>query len=73
MIEKGTFAWDSEQTDTPVLRNINLKIEENQLVAVVGTVGTGKSSLISAFLGEMYKLNGRVNTKVNNVNNNNKI
>ncbi|XP_043474514.1 multidrug resistance-associated protein 1 isoform X1 [Leptopilina heterotoma] len=63
VIEKGTFAWDSEQTDTPVLRNINLKIEENQLVAVVGTVGSGKSSLISAFLGETYKLNGRVNTK----------
>lgn len=64
VIEKGTFSWDSEPNDTPILRNINLKIEENQLVAIVGTVGSGKSSLVSAFLGEMYKLNGRVNTKV---------
>ncbi|XP_033224446.1 multidrug resistance-associated protein 1 isoform X4 [Belonocnema kinseyi] len=63
VIEKGSFAWDSEQNDKPVLRNINLKIQEGQLVAIVGTVGSGKSSLISAFLGEMEKLNGRVNTK----------
>jgi len=34
------------------------------LVAVVGTVGSGKSSLVSAFLGEMDKVSGRVNTKV---------
>lgn len=63
VIEKGTFAWDSEQIDKPVLRNINLSIQESQLVAIVGTVGSGKSSLISAFLGEMEKLNGRVNTR----------
>lgn len=31
-------------------------------MAVVGTVGSGKSSLISAFLGEMEKVSGRVNT-----------
>lgn len=41
-----------------------MSIEQGQLVAVVGSVGSGKSSLISAFLGEMEKLNGRVNTKV---------
>lgn len=29
---------------------------------MVGTVGSGKSSLISAFLGEMEKLSGKVNT-----------
>jgi ATP-binding cassette subfamily C (CFTR/MRP) protein 1 len=34
------------------------------LVAVVGTVGSGKSSLVSAFLGEMDKTSGRINTKV---------
>lgn len=30
----------------------------------MGTVGAGKSSLVSAFLGEMDKVSGRVNTKV---------
>lgn len=32
------------------------------MTAVVGTVGSGKSSLISAFLGEMDKASGKVNT-----------
>ena len=44
--------------------SINLHIKPGQLVAVVGHVGAGKSSLISAFLGEMEKLTGRVLVKV---------
>lgn len=64
VIENGSFCWDSEHIERPVLRNINMHVEQGQLVAVVGTVGSGKSSLLSAFLGEMDKLNGKVNTKV---------
>ncbi|KAF7380118.1 hypothetical protein HZH66_014473 [Vespula vulgaris] len=63
IIENGSFTWDIENSDKPILKNINMSIEQGQLVAVVGSVGSGKSSLISAFLGEMEKLNGRVNTK----------
>ncbi|OAD61579.1 Multidrug resistance-associated protein 1 [Eufriesea mexicana] len=63
LIENGTFAWDMENIDRPILRNISLKVEQGQLVAIVGTVGSGKSSLISALLGEMEKISGRVNTK----------
>lgn len=40
-----------------------MNIKEGQLVAVVGSVGSGKSSLISALLGEMKTLGGLVNTK----------
>lgn len=61
VIENGTFSWG---TDEPaILRNINLSFKQGSLVAVVGTVGSGKSSLVSAFLGEMDKITGRVNTK----------
>lgn len=63
MIENGSFTW-GESTEPPILSNINLHISSGQLVAVVGTVGSGKSSLVSAFLGEMDKVGGRVNTKV---------
>nr|XP_034174731.1 multidrug resistance-associated protein 1 isoform X3 [Osmia lignaria] len=63
LIENGTFAWDPENIEKPTLRNINLQVEQGQLIAVVGTVGSGKSSLISALLGEMEKISGRVNTK----------
>ena len=33
-------------------------------MAVVGPVGSGKSSLISAILGEMHKIGGKVEIKV---------
>ncbi|CAH1986538.1 unnamed protein product [Acanthoscelides obtectus] len=58
VIENGTFSWGED----PILRDINIKCERNSLGAIVGAVGSGKSSLISACLGEMYKLSGRVNT-----------
>ena len=46
--------------------SINLQIAPGQLVAVVGQVGAGKSSLIQAMLGEMKKREGSVTLQVNN-------
>lgn len=48
----------------PAVGSLNLHIKTGQLVAVVGQVGAGKSSLISAMLGEMEKLTGRVAVQV---------
>uniref|UniRef100_A0AAR2K1L7 Multidrug resistance-associated protein 1 n=1 Tax=Pygocentrus nattereri TaxID=42514 RepID=A0AAR2K1L7_PYGNA len=42
---------------------INVRIPEGALVAVVGHVGSGKSSLLSALLGEMHKQEGSVSIK----------
>jgi ATP-binding cassette subfamily C (CFTR/MRP) protein 1 len=61
-LSKCSFAWGTE-TDTPILRSISWKVNEGALVAVVGTVGSGKSSLLSAILGEMAKIEGEVNVK----------
>uniref|UniRef100_A0A1X7VVN1 ABC-type glutathione-S-conjugate transporter n=1 Tax=Amphimedon queenslandica TaxID=400682 RepID=A0A1X7VVN1_AMPQE len=54
----GSFTWDTPER--PALHNIDLSVKPGELVAVVGPVGAGKSSLISALLGEMDKLNGQV-------------
>ncbi|XP_060863090.1 multidrug resistance-associated protein 1-like isoform X2 [Metopolophium dirhodum] len=62
VIENGTFTW-GKPTEAPTLSNINLRVSSGQLVAVVGTVGSGKSSLVSSLLGEMDKVSGRANTK----------
>ena len=64
IIQRGHFTWNLDQKENPTLQNINLQIKKGQLVAIVGPVGSGKSSLISSFLGEMDKISGRVNTKV---------
>ncbi|KAF9134617.1 hypothetical protein BGW39_006382 [Mortierella sp. 14UC] len=44
----------------PVLSNINLGIAAGSLTAVVGRIGQGKSSLLSAIMGETYRKHGTV-------------
>jgi ATP-binding cassette subfamily C (CFTR/MRP) protein 1 len=58
-INHGTFKWAVEDP-SPVLSDINLRVKKGQLTAVVGRVGAGKSSLISALLGDTVKMNGEV-------------
>ena len=41
-----------------------MNVRPGHLVAVVGQVGTGKSSLVQAILGEMEKQEGHVTLKV---------
>lgn len=57
-ITNGTFTWGGEQV---TLKNINLRVKKGNLTALVGQVGSGKTSVVSALLGEMQKLNGFVN------------
>lgn len=57
-ISTASFAWDRD--DPPQLRDLSLKVGKGKLLAVVGTVGAGKSSLLLALLGEMDKLHGYV-------------
>ncbi|XP_067859323.1 multidrug resistance-associated protein 1 [Heptranchias perlo] len=61
IVNKGTFSWSKE--DPPCLNNIEVEIPEGSLVAVVGHVGCGKSSLLSALLGEMEKIEGYIAVK----------
>ncbi|KAJ0758078.1 putative ABC-type xenobiotic transporter [Helianthus annuus] len=51
-IRNGSFSWDSK-SDKPTLSNINLDIPTGSLVAIVGSTGEGKTSLVSAMLGEL--------------------
>ena len=64
-IEKGTFTWNEE--DAVTLNKVDLSVPDGQLVAVVGQVGSGKSSLCSALIGLMEKKAGSVGVKVQNV------
>ncbi|XP_038068619.1 ATP-binding cassette sub-family C member 9-like [Patiria miniata] len=64
-ISNGNFLWDPA-TDTPVLSNINVEIPEGKLTIVIGQVGSGKSSLLSAILGEMTTVSGSVQLRDRN-------
>uniref|UniRef100_T1JBH2 Uncharacterized protein n=1 Tax=Strigamia maritima TaxID=126957 RepID=T1JBH2_STRMM len=59
-IDNGTFLWGPN--DDPILNNVSMQVRKGSLVAVVGPVGAGKSSLLAALLGEMEKSEGHVNT-----------
>ncbi|XP_042293386.1 multidrug resistance-associated protein 1 isoform X2 [Sceloporus undulatus] len=61
IVKNATFGWS--RSDLPCLNNINFVVPEHRLVAVVGQVGCGKSSLLSALLGEMEKREGHVSLK----------
>ncbi|KAF6145051.1 hypothetical protein GIB67_013402 [Kingdonia uniflora] len=58
-ISKGYFSWDPSSPD-PTLKDLNLKVFHGMKVAVCGTVGSGKSSLLSCLLGEVTKLSGSI-------------
>ncbi|KAF9146111.1 hypothetical protein BG015_011695 [Linnemannia schmuckeri] len=45
---------------SPTLTDINLQVTKGSLTAVVGRVGQGKTSLLSAMIGDMYKRQGSI-------------
>ena len=50
-IENGNFSYKTD--GDAVLSDVNINVKKGQIVAVVGPVGCGKSSMVSAFLGEL--------------------
>ncbi|XVF41371.1 hypothetical protein PTKIN_Ptkin01aG0275100 [Pterospermum kingtungense] len=58
-IDNGKFSWDPESTN-PTLDGVQLKVKRGMKVAICGTVGSGKSSLLSCILGEIGKLSGTI-------------
>uniref|UniRef100_A0A8C5LAH4 ATP-binding cassette sub-family C member 6 n=1 Tax=Jaculus jaculus TaxID=51337 RepID=A0A8C5LAH4_JACJA len=75
-VHNGTFAWSQERPSLgappasragavppPPLVGINLTVPQGCLLAIVGPVGAGKSSLLAALLGELLKVEGSVSVK----------
>ena len=61
-MESASFSWDQTNEEAN-LKGINCTIAQGSLVAIVGTVGSGKSSILAAILGEMEKIQGTVATQ----------
>ncbi|KAH9935900.1 metal resistance protein YCF1 [Epithele typhae] len=58
-VNKGEFSWNKNAV-TPTLEDINLTVKKGELVGVLGRVGAGKTSLLSAIIGEMRRSEGDV-------------
>ncbi|KFY56160.1 hypothetical protein V496_06769 [Pseudogymnoascus sp. VKM F-4515 (FW-2607)] len=62
----GALTPDSASTSAPAppepfkLHDLDIKLGRNELVAVIGGVGSGKSSLLAALAGDMRKTSGDV-------------
>ncbi|XP_015596918.1 multidrug resistance-associated protein 4 isoform X2 [Cephus cinctus] len=61
-LDNVTAKWESGQSEN-TLDNLNLKVEEGKLYVVIGMVGAGKSSLLSAILGELPVEKGDIKVK----------
>uniref|UniRef100_A0AAX7THM5 Multidrug resistance-associated protein 4 n=1 Tax=Astatotilapia calliptera TaxID=8154 RepID=A0AAX7THM5_ASTCA len=61
-IEKLTCYWD-KSLDAPSLQNVSITAKSHQLLTVIGPVGAGKSSLLSAILGELPRDTGTLKVK----------
>ncbi|NXI28798.1 MRP4 protein, partial [Sterrhoptilus dennistouni] len=59
-VQDLTCYWD-KSLETPALQQISFTVKRGELLAVIGPVGAGKSSLLSAVLGELPKDKGLIN------------
>ncbi|XP_064192872.1 ATP-binding cassette sub-family C member 12 isoform X1 [Anguilla rostrata] len=65
-MEEASFSWDKPESssDKPdgslALKNISFNLKKGSLLGICGNVGSGKTSLISSILEQMYLQHGRV-------------
>lgn len=58
LFDNISFCWD--KNSKPVLHELYAEIQSKCLVAIIGEVGSAKSSLLSAIIGELFKLEGDI-------------
>ncbi|XP_021376611.1 multidrug resistance-associated protein 4-like isoform X5 [Mizuhopecten yessoensis] len=61
-IDNITANWD-EKIEQPTLKNISVEVGHGKLLAVIGPVGAGKSSLLMSVLKEIPLSEGKVTVK----------
>lgn len=65
VVQEATFEWEETQggeaTDKLFqVQNVTMQIKRGSLTAIIGRVGSGKSSLLQGLIGEMRLISGQV-------------
>jgi len=60
-LDNVSFAYRTGEADAvPALRDLNLKLEPGQLVAIIGHNGSGKSTLVKLLVAVLYPTEGEI-------------
>ncbi|XP_050232753.1 ABC transporter C family member 13 isoform X2 [Mercurialis annua] len=57
-----TWSSSDDETQNLVLKNVTFTVPKGSFIAIIGEVGSGKSSLLGAILGEMQFIRGSVHS-----------
>ncbi|VVB06228.1 unnamed protein product [Arabis nemorensis] len=60
VIKSASFSWEEKSSTKPNLRNVSLEVKIGEKVAVCGEVGSGKSTILAAILGETPCVSGTI-------------
>ena len=50
----------SKESNVSLLKNLNFNIHSKELFAIIGSVGSGKTSLLMTILGEIESIKGNM-------------
>lgn len=59
MAENISAKWNASDTE-PLFSNVSFEVSRGELLMIVGTIGSGKSSLLQIILGELPVRSGNI-------------
>ncbi|KAK5646965.1 hypothetical protein RI129_005429 [Pyrocoelia pectoralis] len=60
VIKGGSARWSEASVHDYIFKNLNINIKQGSVVAIIGPVGSGKSSLLQVILKELPLLEGKL-------------
>ena len=59
-IELKNLSFSYENTKKQILENINLELNKNEFIGLIGNTGSGKTTLVDILLGFLKPTNGKI-------------